>query len=67
MRERTAECVHIFLEVFVHVFEYEHEFLVCVDDVAEVDDVVVFEFFHEGDFADGGGGCSFFVVEVDFF
>jgi hypothetical protein len=27
----------------------------------------VFEFFHEGDFADGGGGCAFFAVEVDFF
>jgi hypothetical protein len=67
VREGTAVCVHVFFEIFVHVFEDEHEFLVGVDDVAEVDDVVVFEFFHEGDFADGCGGCSFFVVEVDFF
>ena len=67
MREGAAVCVHVFFEIFVHVFEYEHEFLVCVDDVAEVDYVVVFEFFHEGNFTDGSGGCSFLIVEVDFF
>ena len=38
-----------------------------MDDVAEVDNIVVFEFFHEGNFADGGGGCSFLVIKVDFF
>ena len=59
--------VHVFLEVFVHVFEDEHEFVFGVDDVVEGDDVFVFELFHEGDLADGGGGCAFFRVEVDLF
>jgi hypothetical protein len=64
--ERTA-CVHVLFEVFVHVFKDEHELVFGVDDVLEGDDVVVLEFFHEGDFADRGGGCAFFRVEVDFF
>lgn len=33
----------------------------------EGDDVFMFELFHEGDFANGGAGCAFFAVEVDFF
>ena len=62
-----AAGIHEFLKVFVHVFEDEHEFVFGVDDVVEGDDVFVLEFFHEGDFADGGGGGAFFAVEVDFF
>jgi hypothetical protein len=66
-RERTAVCVHILFKVFVHVFEYEHEFIFGVNDVVEADDVVVFEFFHEGNFADGGRWSAFFRVEMDLF
>lgn len=62
-----AARVHEFLEVFVHVFEDEHEFVFGVDDVVEGDDIFVLELFHEGDFADGGRGGAFFAVEVDFF
>lgn len=61
-----AARVHEFLEVLVHVFEDEHEFVVGVDDVVEGDDVLMLELFHEGDFADGGGGGAFFAIEVDF-
>ena len=62
-----AAGIHVLLEVFVHVFEDEHEFVFGVDDVVERDNVFVLELFHEGDFADGGGGGAFFAVEVDFF
>lgn len=62
-----AAGVHEFLEVFVHVFEHQHEFVFRVDDVVQRDNVVVLELLHEGDFADGGGGGAFFTVEVDFF
>jgi hypothetical protein len=64
--KRGAVCVHVLFEVFVHVFKDEHEFVFGVDDVLEGYDVVVFEFFHEGDFADCGGGGSFLRIEVDF-
>lgn len=59
--------VHEFLEIFVHIFEDKHEFVFGMDDVVEGDNVLVLELFHEGDFADGGGGGAFFAVEVDFF
>ena len=62
-----AVCVHVLFEVFVHVFKDEHELVFGVDNVLEGDDVVVFEFFHEGDFADCGGGSAFLGIEVDFF
>jgi len=61
-----ATAVHEFLEVFVHVFEDEHELVFGVDDVVEGDDVFVLELFHEGDFSDGGARGAFFAVEVDF-
>lgn len=62
-----AARIHEFLEVLVHVFEDEHEFVLGVDDIVEGDDVFMLELFHEGDFADGGGGGAFFAVEVDLF
>ena len=62
-----AAGVHEFLEVLVHVFEDEHEFVFGVDDVLEGDNVFMFELFHEGDLANGGGGGAFFAVKVDFF
>jgi hypothetical protein len=33
----------------------------------ERDDIFVFEFLHEGDFADRGAGGALFAVEVDLF
>ena len=33
--------VHELFEIFVHVFEDEHEFIFGVDDIVEGDDVVV--------------------------
>ena len=63
----TAAGVHVFLEVFVHVFENEHELVLGVDDVVERHNVFMFQFFHEGDLAYGGGRGTFFGVEVDFF
>jgi len=65
--QRGAVCVHVLFEVFVHVFKDEHELVFSVNDVLEGDDVVMFEFFHEGDFADCGGGRAFFGIEMDFF
>ena len=63
----VAAGVHVLFQVFVHVLEDEHEFVLGVDDVVEGNDVFVFEFFHQGDLADGGRGGAFFGVEVDFF
>ena len=62
----TAVCVHVLFEIFVHVFEYEHELVFGVNDIVEADYVVVLEFFHEGNLADSGRWSSFFRVEVDF-
>ena len=38
-----------------------------MNDVVQGQDVFVLELFHKGDLADGGAGCAFFGVEVDFF
>jgi hypothetical protein len=66
-REGTAVGIHVLFEVLVHIFKYEHELVFGVDDIVEADDVVVFELLHEGDFANGGGWCAFFRVEMDLF
>ena len=62
----VALCIHVFLQVLVHVIEDEHEFVFGVDDIVEADNVLVLQFLHKGDLADRGGGCAFFGVEVDF-
>lgn len=59
--------VHVLLEIFIHIFENQHELVFGVDDVVEGQDVFVLELFHQGDLADGGRRCAFFRVEVDFF
>lgn len=38
-----------------------------MDDIVEAEDVLVVEFFHQGNFADSRRGCAFFCVEGDFF
>ena len=63
----VAARVHVFLQVFVHVFEYEHEFVFGVDNIVEGNDVFVLQFLHKADFTDGSAGCAFFAVEVDLF
>ena len=45
-----AARVHVLFEVFVHVFEDEHELVFSVNHVVQRDDVFVFELFHERDF-----------------
>ena len=62
-----AARVHVFLQVFVHVFEYEHKFVFRMDNVVEGDDVFVLQFLHKADFTDGSAGCAFFAVEVNLF
>ena len=66
MAARVAR-VHVFFQVFVHVFEDEHEFVFGVDDVVQRNYILVFELFHEGDFTDGGAGGALLAVEVDLF
>lgn len=63
----VAARVHVFLQIFVHVFKHEHEFVFGVDYVVEGDDVFVLEFLHQADFADGCTRGPFFAVEVNFF
>ncbi len=63
----VAVGVHVFLEIFVHILKDEHEFVLSVNDIVERDDILMFELFHERDFADGSRRCPFFRVEVNFF
>lgn len=63
----VSVCVHVLFEVHVHVLEDEHHCVFCVYNVVKTYDVWMFEFFHEGYFADSGGGSTFVVVEMDFF
>lgn len=42
----TSSGIHVFLQVFIHVFKYQHEFVFGVDDIIEGDNVFMFEFFH---------------------
>ncbi len=62
-----AARVHVFLQVLVHVFEDEHQFVFRVNDIVEGDDVFMLEFFHERDFSDRRRWRALFRVQVDFF
>ncbi len=59
--------IHVFLQILIHIFEYEHQFIFGVDDVVQRDDVIMFEFLHQGNLADGGAWGAFFRVEMDLF
>ena len=59
--------IHVLFEIFIHVFENQHQLVLGVDDVVQGQDVFVLELFHERDFADGGARCAFFGIEMDFF
>lgn len=63
----VAARVHVFLQIFVHVFKDQHELVFRVDDIVEGDNVFVLQFLHKADFTDRGTRRSFFTVEVDFF
>jgi hypothetical protein len=58
--------VHILLKIAIHELENEHEFVFGVYHIVESNDILVLEFFHEGDLADGGRRGAFFRVEMDF-
>lgn len=49
-----AAGIHVFLQVLVHIFKYEHELVLGVDDIVKGDDVFMLELFHQRDLADGG-------------
>lgn len=52
--------LHVLLEVEVEELKDEVKLVaIGVNDVKETDDVGVFQFFEEGDFADGGAGDAF--------
>lgn len=61
----VAGRVHVPLQIGVHVLEDEHELALGVDDIVEGEDVGVLQLLHQGDLADGCGGCAFFRIEVD--
>ncbi len=61
-----ALCVHILLQVLVHVFKNQHELILGVDNIVETDNVLVLQLLHQGDLADCCRGCAFFRIEVDF-
>lgn len=42
----TSSGIHVFLQVFIHIFKYQHEFVFGVDDIIEGDNIFMFEFFH---------------------
>lgn len=47
-----AMCIHISLEISIHEFEDEHQFVLGVDNIMECDNVLVLEFFHKRNLAD---------------
>ncbi len=78
MEHETADCVgvegatlavfvHVLFQIHLAVFEDENEFSLCMNDIVKTDDVDVFELFHEGDFADGGGWSALLCIKMDFF
>jgi hypothetical protein len=62
-----ASGVHVFLQVFVHEFEDQHEFVLSVDDIVKTDYVFVLKFLHKRNLTDRGAGSALFRVEVDLF
>lgn len=66
-RPTVPMLIHILLQVLFTVLEYKNKFGLGVDDIVQANDIDVFEFFHQRNFADGCGWCSFFCIEVDFF
>ena len=54
--------IHVFFEVLVHVLEYKHKLVFCMDHIIERHDVLMLQLLHQGDLADRGGGCSFLTV-----
>lgn len=60
-------CVHVFLEILVAKFEYEHELGLGVDDVVKSQDVDVLQLLQERDLPDRGTGGAFLSIEMDFF
>jgi hypothetical protein len=61
-----ALCVHVLLQVLVHVFEHQHELILGVDNIVKADNVLVLQLLHQGDLSDCCRGCAFFRIEVDF-
>ena len=59
--------VHILFEISVTVFKDKDEFGLGMDNVVKADNVDMFEFLHEGDLSDRGGGCSFFCIKMNLF
>ena len=62
-----ATGVHKLLEVFVHVFEDEHELVLRVDDIVQGHDILVLQLLHQRDFPYGCRRCALLRVKVDFF
>ena len=62
----VALSVHVLLQIFVHVVEYQHEFVFGMNDIVKADYVLVLQLFHKRDLADCSRGCAFFGIEVDF-
>ena len=58
--------IHIFFEVFVHVFKHEHKLVFRVDHIMKGDDILMLELFHQRDLTNRGGWCAFFGIEMDF-
>lgn len=57
--------IHVFLEISFAVLEDKNQLGFCMNDIIEADDIDMFEFLHERDFADGSGWCPFFSIEVN--
>lgn len=53
-RAAFAVGIHISLEIAIHVLEYEHQFVLRVNDIVESNDILVLELLHKRDFSDGG-------------
>ncbi len=60
-----AARIHVFLQVLVHVLEYEHELVFGMDDIVQGDNVLMLELLHQRDLPYGSRWGAFLRVKVD--
>jgi hypothetical protein len=66
-RPSVSVGVHVLLQILVHIFKYQHELILSVDDIVKANNILVLEFLHERNLADSCGWGAFFRIEVDLF
>ena len=58
--------IHVLLQIFIHILEHQHKFVLGMDNIVKRNYVLVLELLHKADLADGCAGRTLFAVQVDF-